>query len=79
MIKTSDGFNLFPNTIMAPETFEALPEIEPRAEALFHGERGKLYRTRLESRWHVVCWADVHGTPTAIASRVDTRVYLQED
>jgi hypothetical protein len=79
MIKTSGGFNMFPNTIMAPETFEALPEIEPTASALFLAKCGKLFRTRLESAWHVVCWADVKGEPTAIASRVDTRVYQAED
>jgi hypothetical protein len=79
MIKTNDGFNLFPNTIMAPETFEALPEIEGKAATLFAGKAGKLFKARIEHAWHVVCWTDVQGTPTAIASRVDTRIYRPED
>jgi hypothetical protein len=76
----ANGFNLFPNTIMTAEVFEALPEIDPSPTALFVGERGKLYRSRIaDGAWHVVCWAEVHGVPTAIASRVDTRIYRQED
>jgi hypothetical protein len=78
--KKPNGFNIFPNTIMARETFEALPEIEGKADALFHGECGKLYRAKINGdNWHVVYWTSVEGAPRAIGSRIDIRIYRHEE
>jgi hypothetical protein len=78
-MQTTSGFSFFPNTIMAPESFEALPEIEPAPAVLFQRRPGELFRTLIESAWHVVCWTDVEGIPTAAASRIDTRFYQHEE